>query len=227
MTDFYFYLYVSMTLYCIKSTGMAKANRCSTCQKQPGVMHCIGCDAYFCAKDFRGHREILFHEMDGLVGERNDLQEEINKATQKNDSRSPLIEQINKWEKTTIDKVKQTAENVRQQTFQLLNSKRVKITNEFKDFSEELAELKESENFVEQDLARLKDMIRQFHQVLTQLTQPVTIQLNTKESDAVKWDILIYVHEKPTDTGRQQPQVQAIGKFLISYLNENFIVTRF
>jgi hypothetical protein len=76
-------------------------------------------------------------------------------------------------------------------------------------------------------LARLKDMIRQFHQVLTQLTQPVTIQLNTKESDAVKWDILIYVHEKPTDTGRQQPQVQAIGKFLISYLNENFIVTRF
>jgi hypothetical protein len=227
MTGFYFDLYISMTLYCIKSTGMAKANRCSTCQKQPGVIHCIGCDAYFCTKDFRGHREILFHEMDGLVGERNDLQEEINKATQNNDSRSPLIEQINKWEKTTIDKVKQTAENVRQQTFQLLNSKRIKITNEFKDFSEELAELKESENFVEHDLTRLKDMIRQFHQVLTQLTQPVTIELNTKESDAVKWDNLIYVHEKPTDTGRQQPQVQALGKFLISYLNEKFIVRSF
>jgi hypothetical protein len=98
---------VDIRLCCIASIGMAKANRCSTCQKQPGAMYCIGCDAYFCAKDFRGHREILFHEMDGLVGERNDLQEKINKATQNNDCRSPLIEQINKWEKTTIDKVNQ------------------------------------------------------------------------------------------------------------------------
>jgi chromosome segregation ATPase len=203
---------------------MAKANRCSTCQKQSGPMHCTGCDAYFCAKDFRGHREILFNEMEGLVEKRNDLQEKINKTTQKNDSNSSLIEEINKWEKLIIEQVKKVAETARQEAFQLLNSKRVKITYEFKTFSEELADLKESENFVEQDLASLKQKIREFHQDLTQLTQPVTIELNTKQSDGIQWNRLIYVQEKSTSAECQQSQQQAAGTFLISYLNETSIV---
>jgi chromosome segregation ATPase len=202
---------------------MAKPNRCSTCQKQPGTMHCIGCDAYFCVKDFRGHREMLFTEMDGVVEERNNIQEKINKATHKNDSNSSLVAEINKWEKATIEQVKQVAEGARQQAIQLLNSKRIKITDEFKSFSEELADLKESENFVEQNLASLKQKIRQFHQDLTQLTQPVTIELNTKESDRIQWNRLIYVQEKSTIAGRQQPQTQATGTFLTSYVNETSI----
>jgi chromosome segregation ATPase len=193
---------------------MAKSNRCSTCQKQAGAMHCIGCDAYFCAKDFRGHREILFNEMDGLVEERNNLQDKINKATQHNDSRSPLIEEINKWEKATIEKVHQVAEHARQQAFQLLNVKRVKIANEFKGFSEELAYLKETENFVEQDLERLKQLIRQFHHDLTQLTQPFAIELNTKESDGINWNRVIYVQEKSINVEHQEPQQQTTGVYL-------------
>ena len=203
---------------------MAKANRCSTCQKQSGAMHCIGCDAYFCAKDFRGHREILFNEMEVLIEKRNDLQEKINKIPQKNDCDSSLIEEINKWEKLIIEKVKKVAETARQEAFQLINSKRVKITDEFKSFSAELADLKESENFVEQDLESLKQKIREFHQDLTQLTQPATIELNTKESDGIQWNRLIYVQEKPTIAGRQQPQKQATGTFHTSYLNEISIV---
>jgi hypothetical protein len=165
--------------------------------------------------------------MDGLVEERNNLQEKINETTQKNGSHSPLIEEINKWEKITIEKIKQIAENTRQQAFEFLNSKRVKIINEFKGFSAELADLKESENFVEHDLTRLKQMIYQFQQDLTQLAQPVTTDLNTSESDRIKWDRLIYVQEKATNTGRQQQQKQTIGKCLTSYLNETSIVKCF
>jgi len=177
-------------------------------------MYCIGCDAYFCAKDFRGHRDTLLNEMEGLVEERNDLQDKINTATQRNDSRSPLIEQINKWETITIKKVKQAAEHARQQTVELLNSKCVKIVNEFKSFSEELADLKETENFIEQDLKRFTQMIRQFHQDVTQLNQPVTIELNTKASDEIKWNRLICIQEKSTNVERQQPQQKATGKSL-------------
>ena len=189
---------------------MAKSNQCSMCQKYPGVILCTGCDGYFCSKDYKGHREILFHEMEEIVEERNNLQDKINKATQINDSHSPIIGQINEWEKMTIEKVKQAAEQARQQAFQLLHSKRLRITNEFKGFSKELADLKESENFAEQDLARLKQIIRQFHQDLTRMTQPVTIELNTKESDGIQWNRLIYTQEKLTNAERQQ----AIGKFL-------------
>jgi predicted protein tyrosine phosphatase len=194
-------------------------------------MHCTGCDAHFCAKDFRGHREILFIEMEEVIGERNSLQKKINKATKQKDSRKPLIEQINAWEKITMEKVHLAAQHAREQAIQLLNSKCMKITDEFKSFSAELADLKGTENYVEHDLARLKQTIHQLQQDLRQLDQPVTIELNTKVSDGIKWDQVIYVQEKPIYVQeksiyaeRQQPPPRVIGKFLTSYLNEIFIM---
>jgi predicted protein tyrosine phosphatase len=195
-----------MTFFYNESTGMANSKQCSTCQKYVAAMHCIGCDSYFCAKDFRGHRQKLFNKMDGIIGERNELQEQINTIAQLNDTQSPLIGKINEWEKITIEKVKKTAKHAREQASQLLNSKRVKITNEFKSFSQELVDLKESENFVEYDLTRLQQMVRQFDQDLKQLKQPASIELSTEQSDRINWDRLIYVQEKPTLNKKQQQQ---------------------
>ncbi|CAF1083103.1 unnamed protein product [Adineta steineri] len=183
---------------------MAKSNQCSTCQKPTGVMHCTGCDGYFCTKDFKGHREILFTEMEQLVEERNKLQEKINRASKPNSSSNPLIEEINAWEKMTIEKVRQTAEHVRQQANQLINSKSMKITNEVKGFSDELADLKETENYVEHDLIRLKEKIDQFNVELTQLSQKTIIELNKEESEKIKWNHIIYIQEKPIEVERQQ-----------------------
>jgi chromosome segregation ATPase len=162
--------------------------------------------------------------MDVLVEERNNLQEKINKATKQNDSCNPLIEQINAWEKITMEKVQLAAQHAREQAIQLLNSKCMKITDEFKSFSAKLTDLKETENYVEHDLSRLKQMIHQFQQDLRKLDQPVTIELNTKVSDGIKWNQVIYVQEKPINAERQQPPPRVIGKFLTSYLNEIFVM---
>jgi len=174
---------------------MTTSKQCSTCQKPTGIMHCTGCDAHFCSKDFRTHRDTLFKEMDKIVEERNVLQAKISQTTQTSDSRHPLIEQIDEWEKTTIRKVQETAEQTREQVHKALSSKRVKITNEFKSFSQKLADLKETEDFVEHDLARLKQMIQQLHQDLQKLNQPVTIELCTEQSDQIQWNNLIYVRD--------------------------------
>jgi hypothetical protein len=176
-----------------------------------GPMHCTGCDEYFCCKDFKTHREGMFTLMDKIVEERNRLQDEINNGIQYNDQQNPLIEQIDKWEKSIIENVKQVAAQARQQASILLNAKRVKINTEFKSFSQELAHLKESENYVEHDLKRLNQMISRFKEDLKQSTQPTTIVLRTEKSDAIKWESLIYVEEK---------QATVIGK-LMSYFSLN------
>ncbi|CAF3711580.1 unnamed protein product [Adineta steineri] len=167
-------------------------------------MYCTGCNGYFCTKDFKGHREILFTEMEQLIEERNRLQEKINIATKGNNSRNPLIEEINAWEWITVEKVRQTAERVRQQTSQLMNSKSMKITDEFKGFSDKLADLKETENYVEHDLAKLKQKIHQFNVDLTQLSQVTRIELNKEESEKIKWNRIIHVQEKIVKAERQQ-----------------------
>ncbi|CAF1107574.1 unnamed protein product [Adineta steineri] len=199
---------------------MAKSNQCSTCQKSMGIMYCTGCNSYFCSKDFRGHREILFTKMEELVEERNGLQEKINKTPQGNNICNPLIEEINAWEKVTIEKVRQTAEQARQQANQLLNSKSIRITNEFKGLSDELADLKETEDYVEHDLTRLKQKIRQFNVDLTQLSQATRIELNREESERVKWNRIIYVQEKPVEVERQQTPTIITSMFLTSNLDK-------
>jgi len=192
---------------------MATSKQCSVCNKELGPMHCTGCDEHFCRKDFKIHFEKLVTEMDKIVEERNGLQDEITKGIQYNDQQNPLIEQIDTWQKRTIEKVKQVAAQVRQQAFELLNAKRIKIHTEFKSFSEELAHLKESENYVEHDLKRLNQMINQFKQDLKHSTQPTTIVLHTEQSDEINWESLIYVDENRVFTNKRR-QTAVIGKLM-------------
>jgi chromosome segregation ATPase len=197
---------------------MATSKQCSVCNKELGPMYCAGCNEYFCWKDLKSHREKMFTEMDKIVEERNRLQDEINNIAQDNNQTSPLIDHIEQWRDITIEKVKLVAAQACQQAIQMLNSKRTKINTDFKSFSQELAYLQETENYVEHDLARLNQMINQFKQNLGQSLQPATIKLNTEQSNKIHWDYLIYVEEEPTYTENQQQKSQSTSK-LISHFS--------
>ncbi|CAF1022608.1 unnamed protein product [Adineta steineri] len=158
--------------------------------------------------------------MEEVVEERNKLQEKISKATKENKANNPLIEEINAWEKITIEKVRETAEQVRQQASQMMNSKSVKITDKFRGFTEELANMKETEDYVEYDLTRFKQKIDQLNVDLTQLSQATRIELNRKESERIKWNRIIYVQEKPVEVERQQTPTRKQGMFVTSNLNK-------
>jgi DNA repair exonuclease SbcCD ATPase subunit len=184
-------------------TDMATSKQCSVCKKELGPIHCTGCDDYFCKKDFKIHCEGMYAEMDKIVEKRNNLHDEINNAGQDNNQKSTLIDQINQWQDTTIEKVKHVAAQARRETIQLLNSKRTKINPEFKSFSEELVHWKKTENYVEHDLARLNEMINKFKQDLRQTSQRTMIKLCTDQSDGVNWNRLIYVKEVINNEQRQ------------------------
>ncbi|CAF1134080.1 unnamed protein product [Adineta steineri] len=149
--------------------------------------------------------------MEQLIEERNKLQEKISKTEKPNNSSNPVIEEINTWEKITIEKVQQTAEYARQQANQLMDSKSMKTTNEFKYFSDELVDLKRTEDYIEQDLTRLKQKIDQFNIDLTQLSQGTRLELNREESERIGWDHIIHVREKPVEVERQQAPTIVAG----------------
>lgn len=174
---------------------MATTNKCSFCRKESGPMYCTGCEEYFCWKDFKVHREQMFVEIDKIIEERNRIQEQISIPGQQR-TPSPLIKQIEQWRDSTVQKVIQVAANACQQVNHLLNSKQTKLSSEFKDFSTELAHLKESENFVEKDLARLNQKINDFKNALRQVTEPPSIALRMERSNDIDWQRLISVEGK-------------------------------
>lgn len=188
--------------------------RCSVCQKEHGTSYCTGCGVYFCTRDFISHRGALFNEMDSLVVLRKELKEDIEQAMQKDDQDSPLFGQIDHWQKLMIEKVKLVAEHTREQVSHLLNSKRVKLNKDFQKFSQELVHLKDTENYVEQDLTRLRYVIHQFNQELKELNKPNSIVLHTAHSDRIVWSQLLFAEEKSTYAGIQQRQQQVEGMMI-------------
>ena len=183
---------------------MATPKQCSVCKKPTGAYTCTGCEAYFCTKDLRTHREKLANEMEGVIGHRNDLQDKMNKANQEKDSDSPLLSQINEWQKINIEKVKQVADRARQQVIKLQNSKRVEMTSQFDKLSEELSQLKESKDYVEHDLTRLNQAIHQLNQDLNQLSQPSSIKIQVEQNNQIQWDGLLVVEENAIHPGKRK-----------------------
>ena len=182
----------------------AAANRCSMCEKGSGAYFCTGCKAYFCMKDLKNHHDKLINELDILVEDRNALQEKLNETTEEDHSSNALLSQIDKWQQTTIEKIKHAADQARQQITKILDSKRSEITADFEKFSKELIRLKETEDFYHEDLTRLQQMILQLDKDLKWLAEPSTVVIHTEQTNLVVWNRLIYVEQKLTTTEDQQ-----------------------
>jgi hypothetical protein len=159
-------------------------------------------------KDLKNHHGELLNGLDILTGDHNELHDKINKTDQQKHINNPLFKRIDDWQKVTIEKVKQAADQARQQVTTILNSKHLEITAKFETFSKELVHMKETEEFVHDDLTRLQQMNHQLNQDIKQLSQAPTIVLQTEQSDRVAWDRLIYVEQKYTDAEKLQPQQQ-------------------
>lgn len=186
--------------------------RCSVCEKQLGTSYCTGCGSYFCTKHFGTHRQTLSVELELILTHRNTLQEKIqHKNKHSSNHQNPLFEQIDEWQTTTIQKVKQTADRARAQLTELLEAKRSKLSHEFKRFSQELVDLKQSENFVEHDLIRLKRLLQQLNHDLKHWHQPTTIEIHTEQTNKIEWNRLIYPEEKSAYPAMQQKQQQIAG----------------
>ena len=193
---------------------MATSNHCSMCEKGTGAYNCIGCQAYFCWKHFEGHREQLFKEMEIIIENRNGLHEKMNTPSQQNDSRNSMLSKIDDWEREIINKVKQAAEQARQQVSKFHNTKQMEMKTQFDTLSQELIELKESRDFVENDLARLKQTIQQLNEDLDKINQPTALELHVEESEKIAWHHIIYIVERSINTGRQQREQQVTGNHI-------------
>lgn len=81
----------------------------------------------------------------------------------------------------------------------------------FETFSKELVHMKETEEFVHDDLTRFQQMIQDLNQDLKQLAYPSSVELRTEQSNQIVWNRLIYIEQKSTTIEDQQRSIQTIG----------------
>ena len=206
---------------------MASSNRCSVCPKGAGTCFCPGCKSYFCDNDFISHRGMLVNGLDEITIERNELQEKINKTKSQKQSGTSILSRIDEWEEITIEKVKQAAEQVRQQVLKMMNSRKEEIMKEFQSLSQELEQLRETRAVLEQDLTRFKQQIARINIDLSQLSQLPAIELNTKQSDQIVWNRMIYVVENKSKSSddlqlRSSLKGEDLNRLYHNYLKHPF-----
>ena len=141
--------------------------------------------------------------MEKLRHDGNKLLERFNQETLSQDLASPIILQIDEWEKTIKGKVTQAAERARHQVTQSFDVRHTKISDKFEEFSTNFVKLRASDDFVETDLEQLKQRLRHLNEDLQELTAPATLELCLDESARIPWDKLLTLSEQPRPTHPQ------------------------
>jgi outer membrane murein-binding lipoprotein Lpp len=177
---------------------MAKATptgQCSICFKKPGTFICGGCLQNFCHNDLTKHVQNLGKELDGIENDHDEFRQILN--DQKNDStKRSLIQEIDKWEEDSINNIKQTAEECRQELINYTNKFIIKIENKLDDLAKELKQTREEHEFNEIHLNRFKQNLNKLKQ---ELDKPSSVSIQQESSKFINKIFVI----SPCDKGNK------------------------
>ncbi|CAF3533921.1 unnamed protein product [Rotaria sordida] len=167
----------------------ANVNGC----KQTAAALCEGCSQALCTKHFIDHRRLLDEEMDVIISEYNQFQNTFNKETTNFDSH-PLIQQINEWEKESIVKIQQKAQELRQNLLEQTSINLKELSKKLQHLSEQLKEGREHDSFVETDLC---DWKKSLDDLKANLTSPSTFRIS--QDDRIPLVQNVFVHSIETN----------------------------
>jgi hypothetical protein len=155
---------------------------CITClqdingKTKPGIFPCIGCKQMFCTQHVAFHRKELANELHLVISERNELQNIFDRRKDLPDMTSQMGV-IDAWERETVEQVCQAADNARQHLMNRAQEQRLIIKDRIIELSKQLNEMRENDNFFEQDVANMKDKCNYLKAVINQ----INININTTD----------------------------------------------
>jgi hypothetical protein len=165
------------------------SNTCVICGKGKATLKCGGCQQDFCYNHVINHRQELNKQLDEIEVNRDVFRQAL--TDQNTDSKKHvLIKQIDKWERESINKVRQTAEEARQTVVQHTMEHTVQIEIKLNKLTDELREGRVENDFFEIDLKQWKEELRRLTE---ELARPPNIKL---QQDSVSIVNQIYVNSK-------------------------------
>ena len=168
---------------------MATANRrnlCVKCNKEKAILNCEGCSQKFCYNHFDDHRQELNKQMDELEVIRDIIREKITEEITE-PRKHAVIELIDQWEKDSINKIRQTADEARQLLQKHTAEHVAKNEVHLNKLTCLLQQGRQQNDFIETDISEWKEELTQLTQ---QLAKPSNIKL---QQDSISLVNKIYV----------------------------------
>ncbi|CAF1448184.1 unnamed protein product, partial [Adineta steineri] len=147
--------------------------QCFVCNKEKNTYNCKGCSNEFCFPHLKEHRQRIETQLEEIINDHDQFQQTIIQQKQNPDI-SPLIEQINQWEKNSIHQIQQTAEECREKVMKSTQKNNNDMEKKFIELSQKLKEIREENEFNEIDLNHLQLKLTQ---VTEEFLQPSNISI--------------------------------------------------
>ncbi|CAF3718527.1 unnamed protein product [Rotaria socialis] len=147
---------------------------CTICNEQRITYFCKGCSKEYCFSDLTKHRVILSEQFDILAHDFNRFREKL--INEKEDSEQRvLIQQVNRWEEVSIEKIKKTAQECRRILLEHTDENIMKTEKKLNRLMDDLEPLRQKDEWYETDLANLKEKLQSMKQELA-APQNISIQ---------------------------------------------------
>lgn len=118
---------------------------CVGCQN--GIVTCNGCNERFCLPHFNEHRHEIDKRLDEVVQEHNQLRDSLSPQATPPD----LLSRIDQWEQSSIEKIKNTAQQARKELEQCLERTKNQLENTLEKMAGEMKSSQQIGNYSEKD----------------------------------------------------------------------------
>lgn len=171
-------------------------NTCDNCQTSPvRVSACPGCKKNLCRECIPEHDRNLERSFDELVIEHDALKYELDSKHPDHSKNHSIIAEIDAWETETVEKIRNTAENIRRIVQKTIEEDQRNIRNNLKTLSDEIQNLQKLKQYLEPEIEGIQTKINSFRLELKHLKKSKAITINKENSNRVPWDRLIVVEK--------------------------------
>jgi chromosome segregation ATPase len=171
-----------------KATGKA---RCITCDKEKSTVRCDGCSQPFCYNHLVNHRQELSKQLDEI-----EVMSDLFRQTLLEHTEAPekhaCIKQIDEWERDSIEKIRETAEEARQILLKHTTRHFTQMEHSLNKLSNQFRDVRQEDDFFETDL-------RQWTEQLIRLRE----ELHNPSIIKVKYESIPLVNKVSVDVLRK------------------------
>ena len=148
-------------------------SQCATCGKGNAILKCGGCSRDFCRQHFGDHRQQLETQLEEVEVNRDLLRQTLSEQAAEPQKHS-LIKQIDRWERDSIRRIQQAAEEARQTLLQQTTTHIRHIEVELNELTDRIRHGRKEEDFIETDLRYWN---KQLAELTEELNKPPNISL--------------------------------------------------
>ncbi|CAF0984309.1 unnamed protein product [Rotaria sordida] len=171
------------------STLNSTPKLCHRCTKDRLTSACDGCHVSFCVKHLTEHQQELYQTIDNISEENDSLKRELSQRG----IEKILLEQIDTWEKETINKIRSTAKTARTDIKQLTEESTNRLISIMNKLSNELHKNQKDHQYIEDNLNR---WTKQIEELKKELQIPPNIESFLEDDSTIVRLIKIKSSEK-------------------------------